>query len=111
MSWSLFPIEGSGLHLSINEGWDVKMRCSVLSLRVGKLTICSSPLSDVMSKKLWLTRSGYWLASTNSIVQLISGKLKSPPRRKIFLFLFSLKRAISSLVLERYVSSVLLGGM
>ena len=36
MLWSLFPIEGRGLHLSINEGGDVKMRSRVLSFLVGK---------------------------------------------------------------------------
>ena len=34
MSWSLFPMEGIGLHLSMNEGCDVKMRSRVLILTV-----------------------------------------------------------------------------
>ena len=83
--WSLFPIEGSGLHLSINEGWDVKMRSNVLSFLVGNDTICSKLLSAVMSRKLLFTRKGFWLPSTCSEAQLMSGRLKSPSRSNMFL--------------------------
>ena len=95
MSWSLCPIEGSSLHISINEGWDVKMRSRVLSLRVGKVTtsICSKLLSAVMSRKHWLKRIGYWPPSICRVAQLMSGRLKSQPRRiyqpRIYLSLFS----------------------
>ena len=39
----------------------------------------------------------------------MSGKLKSPPIKKIFLRLFPKKRSNSSLVLLMYASSILLG--
>ena len=49
MSWSLFPIDGKGLHLSLNDRWEVSIKFNVFPFRVGKSTIYSYPLSATLS--------------------------------------------------------------
>ena len=65
----------------------MKTFSSVLSFLFGKLTFCSKRLSATMSKKVLLTLFGYWLPTISSAFLSMSGKLKSPPIRKIFFFL------------------------
>ena len=84
MSWSLFPIDGNGLHLNLNDGWEISIKSKVFSLRVGKSTICSKPLSATVSKKAWLVLVGYCLCVMVCSCQFISGRLKSPPIKKMF---------------------------
>ena len=79
MLWSLLPIDGIGLHLWLKLGWEVSIRSKVLSLRVGKSTICSRLLSAKMSRKVLLSLLGYWVLEMDMSLQLMSGKLKSPP--------------------------------
>ena len=88
ISWLLFPTEESGFTFSRNDGRDVKMRLSVLSFRFGKVTICVKLLSAVRSSKNLLMRIGYWLPSVCRVAQLMSGRLKTPPMRKMFFVSF-----------------------
>lgn len=51
----------------------------------GKPTVCSKPSSATISRKTWLVLIGYCLLVMVCSDQLISGRLKSPPIKKIFL--------------------------
>ena len=59
-----------------------------MSLRVGKSTICSNPSSATISRKARLVLIGYCLLVMVCSDQLISGRLKSPPIKKIFYLVF-----------------------
>ena len=87
ISWSLFAMDGSGLHRRLNSGWEVSIMSKVLSLHVGKSTICSNPLSATISRKAWLVLMGYCLLVAVCSDQLISRRLKSSPiKYKSFFF-------------------------
>ena len=79
MSWSLLAIDGIGLHNCLKLGWAVSIRSKILSLRVGKSTICSRLLSATMSRNVLLSLLEYWELEIVRSLQLISEKLKSPP--------------------------------
>ena len=51
----------------------------VLSLHVGKSTICSNPLSATISRKAWLVLLGYFLLVAVCSDQLICRRLKLSP--------------------------------
>ena len=59
MSWSLLAIDGIGLHNCLKLGWAVSIRSKILSLRVGKSTICSRLLSATMSRNVLLSLLEY----------------------------------------------------
>ena len=80
ISGSLFPMDGKGLHLSMYDGWEERIRSNVLIFCVGKSTSCSM-LSAVMSRMAWLTLSGYWFPSLVLSFQQMLGSLTSPPTK------------------------------
>ena len=69
--WSLLPRDGSGVHLSINEGWEVNSRSSVFLSRVGKSTTCSSARSFCMPVNLLLTLPGTDFFNACSVTRFI----------------------------------------
>ena len=79
MSWSA----GAGKHLSTSDGWFVKNKSSVALCLVGKLTICSRPQFWIQSSSLWLIATALEFPSIAWVVQLMSGRLRSPPTQKI----------------------------
>lgn len=74
MSWSLFPIDGIGLHLRLNL-W-LHVMSSVLSFRVGKSTTCNRLLSESISKIGLLVFFVYLERGVLRSPQLMSRKVK-----------------------------------
>ena len=76
ISWSLTP--GIAVHLLIMDGRLVRKRSSVLWSLVGKSTIWERPSSWNAERKAVLIALLYWCPSTVSVVQSMSGRLRSP---------------------------------
>jgi hypothetical protein len=82
MSWSLLPMDGSGLHLSTSDGCVMKTRSCVFSLLEGKLTNYSNDKSSCIWQNLSVTLAVIVLATRRLWGHSRSGKLKSPPSKK-----------------------------
>ena len=78
-SWSLMP--GQTMFWTTRDGWVVINKSSILSCLVGSFTICSIEKSQTKSNN-WREMVGFLHpGSSDSESQLISPKLKSPPRQ------------------------------
>ena len=74
----------------------MKTRSSWLSHLVGKSKIYSKDMSKAISKKVWLTRSGYWLVFFMvRPFQSMPGMLKSPASIYIE-FLYCFRKSVNS---------------
>ena len=97
-------------YISVEAGMGVSIRSKVLSLRVGKSTICSRMLSATMSRKVLSSLLGYWVLEMVRSLQFMSGKLKSPLINSTHFLALDFRSENSSVTLPRYGSSDLFGG-
>ena len=93
-SWSPTPsiIAWSSVRLGVL----VKKRSRMLSIRVGDVTNWVSPRSCVMSMNSSFIGFLYWLPVMVSVVQSMSGRLKSPASQRVEVLCFDLMFRISS---------------
>ncbi len=82
MSWSAFANGGSGLNLSMSDGWDVKARSRVLFPLVWKSTACSIASSSCRSRNLAFSLVVLLFPVICLLGHSMCGRLKSPPKYK-----------------------------